>query len=98
MVQLAQTFKKKKAVKKLHDRALKQCARELVLAQSSDWPFIVSNGTSAQYAERRVKDHCSRFHYLADALTEDAVDAKELETLELMDNIFPDIKWRVYAG
>jgi len=97
MCELAKAFAAKKTVKNLHDRTLKQCVRELVLAQSSDWPFIVSNGTSAQYAERRVRDHCSRFHFLADALDRDSVDAKELETLELMDNIFPDANWRVYA-
>ncbi|WP_309382341.1 glycoside hydrolase family 57 protein [Cerasicoccus frondis] len=98
MTRLARDFAAKKTVKKLNDRALQQCARELVLAQSSDWPFIVSNGTSAQYAERRVRDHCSRLHYLANALEHDTVDKKELESLELMDNIFPNINWRVYAG
>lgn len=97
MIKIAQQFAARKPVKKLHDRALKQMARELVLAQSSDWPFIVSNGTSAQYANRRVRDHCSRLHFLGNALEKDDVDAKELEALEQMDNIFPDINWRVYT-
>ncbi|MGH7951421.1 MAG: glycoside hydrolase family 57 protein, partial [Limisphaerales bacterium] len=35
-------------------RALKQAARELLLAQASDWPFILRAGTSPDYARRRV--------------------------------------------
>src|SRR5213079_2464155 len=41
----------------LQERFLKQCARELLLAQSSDWPFILHTGTSPAYAECRVKTH-----------------------------------------
>ncbi|MEE4377887.1 MAG: 1,4-alpha-glucan branching protein domain-containing protein, partial [Candidatus Competibacteraceae bacterium] len=54
-------------VSELNRRALNQCVRELLLAQSSDWPFIINNGTATEYAERRVNDHVARFHYLADA-------------------------------
>src|SRR5262249_47974951 len=34
----------------LEDRALRQAGRELLLAQSSDWPFIITNGTTEEYA------------------------------------------------
>ena len=45
----------------LQERALKQAGRELLLAQSSDWPFILRTGTSPDYARKRVKDHLLRF-------------------------------------
>ena len=45
----------------LTERALKQAARELLLAQSSDWAFILRSGTSPEYARKRVKDHLLRF-------------------------------------
>jgi len=34
----------------LTDRVLKQLARELLLAQSSDWPFLMKTGTAKHYA------------------------------------------------
>jgi len=78
-------------------RALNQCMRELLLAQCSDWPFIIHNGTAEQYAVRRVKDHVSRFHFLADALEKDAIDETGLAVVEQMDNVFPKADWRVFG-
>ena len=48
--------------------ALRQAGRELMLAQSSDWPFIITNGTTEQYARRRFHDHMHRFHDLLSRL------------------------------
>ncbi len=81
----------------LNERALKQAARELLLAQSSDWPFILRTGTSPDYARRRVKDHLIRFIALHEQLTNTRVDEVWLGRLEAMDNIFPDIDYRYWA-
>lgn len=80
----------------LTSRVLRQCLRELLLAQSSDWPFIISNGTSAEYATRRVRDHVARFHVLADDLDRGAVDEERLAALEYLDNPFPQPDWTVF--
>jgi len=48
-------------------RRLNQLARELVLATASDWPFMISMGTTVAYAEFRVRTHINRFHRLARA-------------------------------
>jgi 1,4-alpha-glucan branching enzyme len=77
-------------------RALKQCVRELLLAQGSDWPFIINNGTSEQYAVRRVKDHVARFRYLADSIERGSVEAEGLSALEQMDNIFPNVDYKIF--
>ena len=70
-------------------RALKQAARELLLAQSSDWPFILRTGTSPDYARRRVKDHLLRFIALHEQLTQTQVDEAWLAQVEARDNLFP---------
>jgi 1,4-alpha-glucan branching enzyme len=45
-------------------RALNQMARELVLATASDWPFMISMGTTVDYAESRLRTHINRFNRL----------------------------------
>ena len=82
----------------LQRRALQQAARELLLAQSSDWPFILRTGTSPDYARRRVKDHLLRFIALHEQLTTTQLDETWLAQIEAMDNIFPEIDHRHWAG
>lgn len=52
MCELANLFPNAKGLKK---KALNQCARELLLAQSSDWLFIITNGTMVDYAKKELK-------------------------------------------
>jgi 1,4-alpha-glucan branching enzyme len=78
-------------------RALKQAARSLLLAQASDWAFIMKTGTCVEYAHRHVRDHLARFHYLEHAVREDRIDERRLRALEAMDNIFPEIDLRAFA-
>jgi 1,4-alpha-glucan branching enzyme len=81
----------------LQARALRQAGRELLLAQASDWPFILRTGTSPEYARKRVKDHLLRFIGLHDQLTRASVDAAWLGELESRDNLFPEIDYRYWA-
>ncbi|MBI5774841.1 MAG: DUF1957 domain-containing protein [Verrucomicrobia bacterium] len=81
----------------LTERALKQAARELLLAQASDWPFILRTGTSPDYARKRVKEHLLRFIALHEQLTATRVDERWLARVEWMDNLFPDVNYRYWA-
>jgi 1,4-alpha-glucan branching enzyme len=81
----------------LRERALNQAARSLLLAQASDWAFIMRTGTAVDYADGRTRDYLARFHAIADAVEGHSVDEHQLVALETMDNIFPDIDFRVYA-
>ena len=81
----------------LEERALKQAARELLLAQSSDWPFILRTGTSPDYARKRVKDHLLRFIALHEQLTITKIDEPWLQQIEALDNIFPDVNYRYWT-
>jgi len=81
----------------LEARALNQLARELLLAQSSDWAFILKTQTHTTYAYRRLHDHLGRFSQLYDAVSQRRVDGDWLAGLEAKDNLFPFLDYRVYA-
>ena len=78
------------------ERVLKQLARELLLAQASDWPFLINAGTAKHYAAKRVTDHLLRFTRLYEQFTAGAVDERFLANCEWRDNLFPDVSWRYY--
>lgn len=80
----------------LAERALKQATRELLLAQASDWAFLIKNRTAAEYAARRTKDHLLRFNRLYDQLRVQEIDAEFLLECETRNNIFPNLNWRYY--
>jgi 1,4-alpha-glucan branching enzyme len=81
----------------LPDRALRQAGRELMLAQASDWPFIITNGTTEEYAKRRFHDHVNRCHDLLQHVEQGQIDIERLEALEFMDAMFPELDYRLFA-
>ena len=91
------TSKKDYRETKLRVRALNQMARELLLAQSSDWLFIITNNTMVDYAHRRIKDHIGRLTRLYNEIKENKIDKKFLLEIEKKDSIFPDIDYRIYG-
>jgi 1,4-alpha-glucan branching enzyme len=82
----------------IEERALRQAARELLLAQASDWPFIITNGTTEQYARRRFYDHLNRFHDLLNSFEQHEIHPEKLEALEYMDAIFPEVDYRLFGA
>jgi len=80
----------------LIDRALRQLARELLLAQSSDWAFLMKTGTARDYATKRTKDHILRFTRLYDQIRGRNIDENFLANCEWRDNLFPNLDWRHY--
>jgi len=75
-------------------RAINQVARELLLAQSSDWPFMMKTGQQAEYAVKRFKDHLLRFLRLTDEIRSGQIDEVWLKELEGRDNLFPNLDYR----
>src|SRR2546426_12588483 len=82
------------------ERAAQQAVRELLLAESSDWPFLVTTGQAADYAVERFRAHAQRFRRaVALARSGDATeDEVELRSLERADNPFPDVTLADYGG
>ncbi len=72
-------------------RALNQAARELLLAESSDWPFIMKTGTMVPYAHKRIKQHLSRFNRIYKDLKNSTLDDDWLKEVEWRDNIYHDL-------
>ena len=80
----------------LEERALNQAARSLLLAQASDWPFIMKSGTTVDYAKKRILDHLARFNYLQESVRTHTMNEHYLTALEVMDDIFPMLDFRTY--
>jgi 1,4-alpha-glucan branching enzyme len=94
MVGLARDFPEASALQR---RALNQAARELLLAQSSDWAFIMKTGTMVEYAVRRSREHVLRFLRLHEQLRAGNIDEPWLSQVEARNNIFPELDYRVYS-
>ena len=76
---------------------LNQVARELLLLQSSDWPFLVTTGQAKEYAIQRFLQHVDRFNALIDSLDRGAPDLDLTAELWEKDKVFPEIDFRWFA-
>ncbi len=76
--------------------ALNQAVRELLLAQSSDWAFLMSAGTAIPYAEKRTRNHLHRFTRLYNMVRSGSVNEEYVGQLYRMSPVFPDADYRVY--
>ena len=93
MIELANMFDSPTLLQK---KALNQCARELLLAQSSDWLFIITNGTMVDYAKKRIKDHIGRFTKLYYDLKNDTLNEDYIDDIYKKDCVFPEIDYTIY--
>jgi len=93
MAELARDFSEylSKASSNVTRRALNQAARELLLAEASDWPFIMKTGTMVPYAHRRINLHVGRFTRLYEEIKSGKIDEEWLSEIEWRDNIFEDM-------
>lgn len=77
---------------------LAQAARQLLLAQASDWQFIISTGAATDYGEQRFTGHCEDAERLVAALGADLAAGQALAaTLDERDQVFPDVLASVAA-
>ncbi|MHB9033193.1 MAG: 1,4-alpha-glucan branching protein domain-containing protein [Anaerolineae bacterium] len=81
-------------------QALNQAARELLLVESSDWPFLVTTGQAKEYAVQRFESHLARFKQLIALLNQDKADeaANLAATLYELDKVFPQIDYRWFTA
>jgi 1,4-alpha-glucan branching enzyme len=80
------------------ERLLQQAARELLLAQSSDFPFILRAGTVVDYARARVQTHLLRFWALLDSVHGRPADEAAVSEAFSADVLFPEVNFRVFAA
>jgi 1,4-alpha-glucan branching enzyme len=80
----------------LGSRVILQAARELLLAQASDWQFLINGGDARDYAERRFREHAQALEQLLiiskGVLNRNAITSEErniVERLNEIDRVFP---------
>jgi len=97
MVQIATEFPSAEADQ---ERALNQAARELMLAQTSDWPeALVATGYAGEQRER-WQIYLSRFEQLTDMARLPNIGSSErflLDQLEELDGPFLTLNYRMFA-
>jgi 1,4-alpha-glucan branching enzyme len=76
------------------ERALRQAVRELLLAQASDWAFLIKTKSAPEYATRRTKEHLLHFNRFYEQLCAARIDLDFLAAREEHANLFPDLNWR----
>jgi 1,4-alpha-glucan branching enzyme len=82
------------------ERILNQAARELLLAQNSDWPALLNtthNSVPERQRWRSYLDHFEQLALMIDRGTITANDYALLDHLEEQDNPFSALNYRVFA-
>ena len=72
-------------------RALRLASQELMQLQASDWPFILSAGTHAAYARKRIAEHLERFRSLTGQLDQGEFAADRIAAWERSDLLFGEL-------
>ena len=93
MTELAERFPDDSGLK---ERALNQAAREILLAQSSDWPALLFKQDSTEYARNQAENALRNFTTIYEALGSNYISTEWLTNLERRHNIFPGINYRVF--
>lgn len=93
MIELAERFPNESG---LRERVLNQAAREVMLAQASDWPFLLRAGKSGSFARKQIEDAVTNFNRIYEMLCANTVGTEWLTKLEKRNNIFPNINYRVF--
>ena len=79
-------------------QVLTRAARQLLLLQASDWPFVIHSGGAVDYGMQRFAGHSTRFDRLT-TIAQDVAAGRELtpiqrvqvEEADMHDSVFPDI-------
>jgi len=95
MTEAANRFRAKGDVK---ERILNQMARELLLAQGSDWAFMMKTGAFSEYAKKKTVMHLERFYLLKSYLDKGFINYEVIEDIERKDNIFPEISYSAFQS
>jgi 1,4-alpha-glucan branching enzyme len=93
MIELAERFADDTGLK---ERALNQAAREILLAQASDWAKMLYKGESPEYARSQIEGALRNFTTIYESLGSNYISTEWLTNLERQHNIFPAINYRVF--
>lgn len=72
-------------------RTLVQALRDLLLAESSDWPFMIARGTTVAYATQRIEEHLDACERLCEAVARGKPDDMALAAAASRTPLFPSL-------
>jgi 1,4-alpha-glucan branching enzyme len=90
MSELAGRFPGEKGIRR---RALEQAFREMLLAEASDWAFMMKTGTTVPYAVRRTREHIYNFNRLYESMLSGRLDQEWFLSVEGRNNLFRRIDY-----
>ena len=93
MIDLAGRFPDDQGLK---ERMLNMAAKELLLAQSTDWPLMADAQTSAEYAAAQCEEHLATFTDVYDSLGSGSISTDRLIKREKEYPIFSDMNYRFF--
>ena len=81
----------------LRGRFLNQAGREVLLAMASDWPYILHDNTSSDYAQSRIRNHLGSFNLAYTNMCKNAVNTEWLINAERRNAIFPTFDYNIFS-
>lgn len=100
VIKLCSDFREEKLNKELED-ILDQIVRSLQVLLSSDWEFLIENGTAVDYSEMRISNHFSDierlinyFEVLRKGKELDEYEKIDLNDIRNRDDLFPELSFR----
>jgi 1,4-alpha-glucan branching enzyme len=90
MSELVKRFPREKGMRK---RALDQALREMLLAEASDWAFIMKTGTTVPYAVRRTREHIYNFTRIYESMMSGGLQQDWFLGVERRNNLFRKIDY-----
>jgi len=93
MTELSERFPDQKSLKQ---RFLTQAARETLLLMASDWPFIIYNHSSEEYARKRLTGHAQNVNLVYGNMCRNAVNTEWLVKAERRNNLFPWLDYNIF--
>ncbi|HVN95280.1 MAG TPA: 1,4-alpha-glucan branching protein domain-containing protein [Syntrophorhabdaceae bacterium] len=101
VLEAEQVFAGTKPTDQRGERIFKQMARELLLMQGSDWPFLLFTAQAREYANQRFHHHHQRFRKLiwAAGKLSDAgrLSEAELAEIEDIDYCWPALDYSLFT-
>ena len=82
----------------LKERSLNLAAKEVLLAQSGDWPRMAKDQDFDEYASERFKESIGAFSTVYDSLGSNSISTEWLTNMERKHRIFPWVNYRAFSS
>lgn len=81
----------------LKERLLNMAAKQVLLAQSGEWPMMIHDGKFPGHAEELFKEEILSFSKVFDSLASNTVSTEWLTLCEKRNALFPWLNYRIFS-